>query len=265
MGELSTTLLASAGFVAAAMGSLWVLSLVRRDASLVDVAWGPGFAGIACVAFAVSDGAPARKALVLALALLWGLRLGAHLFWRNHGKGEDFRYQAMRRHWGARFAWVSLFTVFGLQGVLMWLVSLPLQVAQVARAPETLGALDALGAGLWVVGMFFESVGDWQLARFKAHPANAGRVMDRGLWRYTRHPNYFGDCLVWWGFFAISAAVPGGAYTLVSAVVMTILLRRVSGVTLLERSLLKRRPGYAEYVARTNPFVPGPPRAGARR
>jgi steroid 5-alpha reductase family enzyme len=152
--------------------------------------------------------------------------------------------------------------VFALQGVLMWIVSLPLQVAQAAPAPERLGALDVLGAGLWLVGMLFESVGDWQLARFKADPANAGRVMDRGLWRYTRHPNYFGDCLVWWGFFVLASGVPGGAYTLVSPIVMTILLRRVSGVTLLERSLLKRREGYADYVARTNAFVPGPPRAG---
>ena len=264
MGELSTTLLASGAFVAFAMLALWLMSVLRRDASLVDIAWGPGFAGIACVAFAVSDGAFARRMLVVALALAWGLRLGAYLFWRNHGKGEDFRYQAMRRHWGARFPLVSLFTVFGLQGVLMWLVSLPLQVAQVARTPESLGALDLAGAALWLVGMVFESVGDWQLARFKADPASAGRVMDRGLWRYTRHPNYFGDCLVWWGFFAIASGVPGGAYTLVSPIVMTILLRRVSGVTLLERSLLKRREGYADYVARTNAFVPGPPRAGAR-
>ena len=183
MAELSTTLLASAAFVVAAMVSLWLISLVRRDASVVDIAWGPGFAGIAGVAFVVSDGPLARRALVTALALLWGLRLGAYLFWRNHGKGEDFRYQAMRRHWGARFPIVSLFTVFVLQGVLMWIVSLPLQVAQAAPAPERLGVLDALGAALWLVGMLFESVGDWQLARFKNDPAKAGRTMDRGLWR----------------------------------------------------------------------------------
>ncbi len=265
MGELSTTLLATGAFVAAAMLGLWLVATWRRDASLVDVFWGPGFAGIACVAFAVADGALARRVLVLVLALAWGLRLGAYLLWRAWGRPEDFRYQAMRSHWGARFPLVSLFTVFGLQGVLMWLVSLPLQVAQVARTPEALGALDASGAALWLVGMVFESVGDWQLARFKADPANAGRVMDSGLWRYTRHPNYFGDCLVWWGFFLIASGVPGGAYTLLSPIVMTILLRRVSGVTLLERSLLKRRAGYADYVARTNAFVPGPPRAGARR
>jgi steroid 5-alpha reductase family enzyme len=263
LAELTPVLLASAAFVATGAIALWGLSLWRRDASLVDIAWGPGFAGIACVGFALGDGPLARRALVLALALAWGLRLGLYLAWRNYGKGEDFRYRAMRAYWGARFPLLSLFTVFGLQAVLMWWISLPLQVAQAAAEPETLGALEWAGAAVWLIGMTFESVGDAQLARFKADPANAGRVLDTGLWRYTRHPNYFGDCLVWWGFFAIASAVPGGAYTLASPLLMTILLRRVSGVTLLERSLLKRRAGYADYVARTNAFVPGPPRAGA--
>jgi steroid 5-alpha reductase family enzyme len=142
----------------------------------------------------------------------------------------------------------------------MFLISLPLQVAPLAAEPAELGAFDVLGVLLWLAGMAFESVGDLQLARFKADPANAGRVLDTGLWRYTRHPNYFGDCLVWWGFFAVALAVPGGAWTAISPVAMTILLRRVSGVTLLERSLAKRKPGYAEYMARTPPFVPGPRR-----
>ncbi|MGH2900863.1 MAG: DUF1295 domain-containing protein [Solirubrobacteraceae bacterium] len=260
MSELGATLSLTAAAVAVLMISVWGLSVWKRDASIVDVGWGPGFALIALVAFAVSDGAPARRALVTGLTVVWGLRLGVYLAWRAWGKPEDFRYQAMRRHWGARFPVVSLFSVFALQGVLMWIVSLPVQLAQVAREPAALGALDALGAGLWLVGMFFESVGDWQLARFKADPASARHVMDRGLWRYTRHPNYFGDCVVWWGLFAIALAVPGGAWSVVGPIVMTVLLRRVSGVTLLERSLLKRRPGYAEYVARTNPFIPGPPR-----
>jgi steroid 5-alpha reductase family enzyme len=261
MGSLGTTLATTAGFVALLMIAVWLTSLWKRDASIVDVVWGPGFAGIALVAFAVSDGSDARRILVTALVLAWGLRLGGYLLWRNWGTPEDFRYQAMRRHWGARFGWVSLVTVFALQGVLMWIVSLPIQIAQVAAEPAQLGALDALGAGLCFVGLFFETVGDAQLARFKADPANAGKVMDRGLWRYTRHPNYFGDCVVWWGLFAIALSVPGGIWGIVGPIVMTILLRRVSGVTLLERSLVKRRPGYAEYVARTNAFVPGPPRA----
>ncbi len=260
MDGLAGTLGATALFVVALMLGMWLLSLWLRNASIVDVAWGPGFAGIAAVAFATGDGPLARRALVLGLVGVWGLRLGGYLLWRAWGKPEDFRYQAMRRHWGARFPLVSLLTVFTLQGVLMWIVSLPVQLAQAAREPAALGAFEALGAALVAVGLFFESVGDAQLARFKSDPANAGRVMDRGLWRYTRHPNYFGDCVVWWGLFAIALGVPGGAYSVVGPIAMTVLLLRVSGVALLERSLVKRRPGYAEYVARTNAFIPGPPR-----
>jgi steroid 5-alpha reductase family enzyme len=214
---------------------------------------------IAVAAF-VEAGSGDRAALALALTLLWGLRLGGYLLWRNAGHGEDPRYQAMRRHWGARFPLVSLVTVFALQGVLMWFVSLPVQVA-IASTPTPFGALDALGALLFAIGLGFESVGDLQLARFKADPANAGRVMDRGLWRYTRHPNYFGDCLVWWGLFAIALATPAGVFTVLSPVAMTFLLLRVSGVALLERSIVKRRPEYRDYIERTSAFVPLPPRS----
>jgi steroid 5-alpha reductase family enzyme len=260
MSELGSILAVNALLVVAGMLATWLVSLARRNASVVDVVWGPGFSAIALATSQLAHGSAARRALVTSLAALWGLRLGAYLFWRNYGKPEDFRYQAMRRHWGARFPVVSLATVFTLQGALMYTISLPLQVAQLAAEPAQLGLCEALGAGLWLVGMGFESLGDWQLARFRADPANAGRVLDTGLWRYTRHPNYFGDCLVWWGFFALALAVPGGVYCVVSPVVMTILLRRVSGVSLLERSLAKRKPGYAAYMARTNAFVPGPPR-----
>jgi steroid 5-alpha reductase family enzyme len=242
------------------MSALWLASLALRNASIVDVAWGPGFAAIALLGLAFGDGAPARRLLCAALALAWGLRLGVYLFLRNHGKGEDFRYRAMRAHHGARFPLVSLFTVFALQGALMWFISLPLPVGASASEPATLGALDALGAALWTVGFAFEAVGDWQLARFKADPANAGAVMDRGLWRYTRHPNYFGDCLVWWGFYAIACSTPQGPFTLLSPALMTFLLLRVSGVALLERTIARRRPGYREYVERTSAFVPRPPR-----
>jgi steroid 5-alpha reductase family enzyme len=253
-------LIENAWLVAALMVGTWLVSLWRRDASIVDVVWGLGFAAIAKMSSFLADGVPARRVLVTCLGVLWGLRLAAYLLWRNQGKPEDYRYQAMRRRWGARFPAVSLFTVFGLQGVLMWLISLPLQVACAAHAPERLGVLDALGVLAWAVGMAFETVGDVQLAQFRADPANAGRVLDTGLWRYTRHPNYFGDCLVWWGFFALAAGSPGGRYTVLSPILMTILLRRVSGVTLLERSLARRKPGWAEYAARTNAFLPGPPR-----
>lgn len=243
---------------AVAMSLLWLLSLVLKDASIVDMYWGPGFGVIATAAFLYAgDGDRATLALVLTLA--WGLRLGAYLFWRNVGEGEDPRYQAMRRYWGARFPWVSLVTVFALQGTLMWFVSLPVQVT-IASEPTPLGAFDLAGALLFCIGLGFESVGDFQLARFKALPDSAGKVMDRGLWRYTRHPNYFGDCLVWWGLFTISLSTAAGPYTILSPVVMTVFLLKVSGVALLERSIVKRRPQYAAYIERTSAFVPMPPR-----
>lgn len=195
--ELSNVFVATAAVAAVAMTCLWGLSLALRDASIVDIWWGPGFGVLAATAYLSSGAGGARAALVLAGTLLWGLRLGGYLLWRNAGHGEDPRYQAMRRYWGPRFPWISLPTVFLLQGVLMWCVSLPVQVA-IASEPSPLGVLDALGVLLFAVGLCFESVGDFQLARFKADPENAGKVMDRGLWRYTRHPNYFGDCVVWW-------------------------------------------------------------------
>lgn len=250
------------GLTAGVFFVLWLASLRLRNASIVDVWWGPGFALISLATFVLTpEGALPRRLLVTALTAIWGFRLGAYLLWRNAGRGEDFRYVAMRKHWGARFPLVSLGTVFGLQAVLMWIVSLPLQVAQRAAIPPALGPWDAAGAALWTIGMLFEAVGDAQLARFKADPASAGRVLDRGLWRYTRHPNYFGDCCVWWGLWLIACAVPGGFATLVGPLVMTVLLRRVSGVPMLERTIGKRRPGYAEYVRRTSPFVPWPPRS----
>ena len=255
------TLFASAlALCAAAMLALWLVSLALRDASIVDIFWGPGFALVAIAGgWLGAGGDPARRALATGLVVLWGLRLGAYLAWRNAGRGEDPRYQAMRRRWGSRFPLASLFTVFGLQCLLLWFVSLPVQAVHVSSGGP-LGALDAAGAALALVGLLFEAVGDFQLARFRADPVNANRVMDRGLWRYTRHPNYFGDCCVWWGLYAIAAATPLGVWTVLSPIAMTWLLLRVSGVALLERSIGKRRPDYARYVARTSAFVPRPPR-----
>ena len=257
--DLTTILLTTALGTLAAQLLLWAASLRLRDASIVDIYWGPGFAQIAIITAALAGGYPWRKLLLALLTVVWGLRLGLYLFWRNAGHGEDYRYQAMRRHHGARFPLISLATVFGLQGALMWLVSLPVQTGQVAAAPAHLTWLDAAGVALWMVGMLFESVGDWQLARFKADPANAGAVMDRGLWRYTRHPNYFGDACVWWGLWLIAAAA-GAWWTVLSPALMTFLLLRVSGVAMLERTIGRRRPGYAEYVARTSAFVPWLPK-----
>lgn len=244
----------------AAMLALWLVSLRLRDASIVDIFWGLGFVGVAWITLATSAAPEAARAgLVVGLTTLWGLRLAAYLTWRNLGKPEDARYQAMRRRYGERWPLLSLFIVFGLQGALIWIVSLPVQAAVSAPGPTALSALDAAGAALVLTGVLFEGVGDLQLARFKRNPTNAGQVMDRGLWRYTRHPNYFGDFLVWWGLFALAAA-SGAWWTAVSPALMSFLLLRVSGVTLLEKSM-RKRPGYEEYVRRTSAFFPWPPRS----
>lgn len=237
----------------------WVVSVVMHNASIVDIVWGFGFVVVAWVVRWRVDGLPERQWLLVAMTTVWGLRLAGYLLWRNHGHGEDYRYRAMRKKYGARFPLVSLGTVFAFQGLMMWVVSLPVQLGQADATPD-LGIIAWVGVAVWAVGLAFEVIGDAQLARFKADPANAGIVMDRGLWRYTRHPNYFGDACVWWGIALVAAETGSGAWGIIGAVVMTVLLRRVSGVTLLEKSLVKRRAGYTEYVQRTSPFVPRPPR-----
>ena len=256
---MGKAMLASAVAIVVLMLGTWVISVIVKNASIVDVVWGLGFVVVAWTVRIAVDGNDARQWLLTAMVSVWGLRLAGYLFWRNHAKGEDFRYRAMRRHYGERFWLISLGTVFGLQGVLMWLVSLPVQLGQ-ADATPGVGAIAIAGVVVWAIGLFFEAVGDTQLARFKADPANKGRIMDRGLWRYTRHPNYFGDACVWWGIAVVAAETGSGAWGLIGAAVMTVLLRRVSGVTLLEKALTRRRPGYDEYVARTSPFFPRPPK-----
>jgi steroid 5-alpha reductase family enzyme len=245
--------------VFAALFALWLLSLRLRDSSIVDIFWGLGFVLVVWITLASVGPVGPRAWLVAASTTLWGVRLAGYLVWRNIGKGEDARYAAMRRANGDAWPLRSLFIVFGLQGALMWIVSLPVQAAVRASGPEALGPLDLAGAALVVTGVLFEGVGDLQLARFKRDPANRGRVMDRGLWRYTRHPNYFGDFLVWWGLFA-PAAASGAWWTAVGPALMSFLLLRVSGVTLLEKSM-RKRPGYEDYVRRTSAFFPWPPRA----
>ena len=238
---------------------VWLISLKMRDASIVDIAWGSGFVVVGWVSFWLSDGNSTRSLLLTVLTTIWGLRLAFYLAKRNLGHGEDFRYQAMRRKHGSKFSFVSLYTVFGVQGLLMWIVSLPVQLGQVRETPN-IGVVGVVGALAWCVGMFFEAVGDAQLAKFKRNPANKGLVMNRGLWRYTRHPNYFGDSCVWAGLGLIAAESRLGIIGLVGPVVMTFLLVKVSGAALLDRAMLKRKPGYETYVATTSGFIPRPPR-----
>jgi steroid 5-alpha reductase family enzyme len=236
----------------------WAVCTARRNAGLVDIVW-PLFFLLAGAIFFAQAGEPTLRAtLVLALLAAWSLRLAGHLAARNWNAPEDRRYQAIRSRNQPGFAWKSLYLVFGLQAALAWLVAAPL-VAAIA-SPRPMGLLDAAGAPLAAFGIAFEAVADAQLARFKSRPGNAGRVLDTGLWRYTRHPNYFGEACVWWGF-ALLAVGAGGWWTLFSPVVMTVLLLRVSGVALLERDIAERRPAYREYAARTNAFFPGRPRA----
>lgn len=254
-----TALATAAVTIAVLMVGTWLVSLPLKNASIVDIVWGLGFVAVAWAVRLRVDGNDARQNLLVLMVSVWGLRLAGYLFWRNHGKGEDYRYRAMRKRWGPRFGLISLATVFCLQGVLMFLVSLGMQLGQVRTTPD-LGVIAGVGVAVWLLGLAFEAVGDAQLARFKRNPANAGQVMDRGLWRYTRHPNYFGDACVWWGIALVAAETALGRWGLFGALVMTVLLLRVSGVALLEKSLSKRKPGYAEYVARTSAFVPLPPK-----
>jgi steroid 5-alpha reductase family enzyme len=239
--------------------TLWVASLILRDASIVDRFWGLAFLVIASSASASTDGAEARAHLVMALVTIWGFRLSLHITVRNLGGSEDDRYAAMRRRWGKDFAVASLVTVFALQGTIAWIVSLPVQVAVSSRLPPALTALDYAGLAVWSAGFAIETIADYQLAGFKADQRNEGLLMDRGLWRYSRHPNYFGDCVVWWGFFLFAAAT-GAWWTAVGPALMTFLLVRVSGVAMLERGMRRRHDDYEDYCRRTSAFVPLPPR-----
>jgi steroid 5-alpha reductase family enzyme len=268
VAHLPDTLLVGAAVAGGLMLVLWLVSLRVRDASIVDIFWGPGFALISWAVLVwiavhdLPDAGAGRRWLLVSLVTVWGLRLGGYLAYRNLGKGEDYRYVAMRQKAGRRFWLVSLYKVFLLQGLLMWFVSLPVQVGQLPDIPSAIGPLAIAGAVVWGVGLFFEGVGDLQLARFKANPANKGKVMDRGLWRYTRHPNYFGDFMVWWGLYMVTTEGQGAWWSFVGPLLMTFLLLKGSGVAVLEKTITSRRPGYEEYIRRTSPFFPWPPRRG---
>lgn len=235
----------------------WIISVRKRDVSIVDSIWSLLFLLGTVVYLSASDVGP-RTLLVVTLVTVWAVRLSVHITWRNWGEGEDQRYQAMRRRHEPSFHLKSIYLVFTLQAVLAWFISLPLHAAVVGTAP--LGLLDLAGGLLWLAGFGFETIADWQLARFRSQPNSHGAVLDRGLWRYSRHPNYFGECLVWWGFYLVATSA-GGWWTALSPIVMTWLLLRVSGVVLLEKDIVNRRPAYRDYIARTSAFIPWPPRA----
>lgn len=257
--DVSFAIAAAAGLAAglALAVATWAVSVRKHDVSIVDSVWGFLVVVPAAVAAAVLPQTGPRTALVLMLGSLWALRLGMHIAWRHRGQPEDRRYQAIRERNQPNFEWKSLYLVFGLQAVLGSIVALPLIGA--SASPRDWNLLDVAGVALFTFGFVFEAVADAQLARFKAKPAQHGRVMDQGLWRYTRHPNYFGECCLWWGLWLLALAA-GAGWTIVSPLLMTLLLLKVSGVTMLEPELVKRRPAYANYIRRTNAFVPGRPR-----
>ena len=236
---------------------LWVVSLRLENSSIADVAWGPGILVIGLTYYFTSDGVPLRAQLTLALLAIWALRLATHLGIRIRLQGEDFRYVKWRDQYENHWWWVSYFKVFLLQAVIAWIVSLPIYFAIVSVGPPSLGMFDYLGVLLFVSGLIVESVADEQLRRFRANRANRGKVLDAGLWRYTRHPNYFGEALLWWGLGVIGFAT-GGVPGLLGPALLTYLLIYVSGVAMLEQTLIEK-PGYIHYVGRTPAFLPLPP------
>ena len=241
-----------------AMGIVaWAVATARHNAGLVDIFWSLFFVSGAAVYAGLGTERGLRAGVLITLLLAWAVRLAGHLALRNWNAPEDHRYREIRARNEPGFAWKSLYLVFGLQAVLAWIIAAPLAAA--LHSPEPLHALGIAGAVLALFGIGFESIADAQLAAFKADAANGKSVMDRGLWRYSRHPNYFGEFCTWWGFYLL-AADGGGAWTIFSPLLMSLLLLRVSGVTLLEKDIGERRPGYREYVARTNEFFPGPRR-----
>jgi steroid 5-alpha reductase family enzyme len=240
--------------VAALAVVTWVVSIQKKDASIVDSLWSILFLA-AATAYLLRQDQPSERALLMwVLVTIWALRLAIYITVRNWGEEEDRRYQAIRRR-NQPFAVKSLYIVFLLQGILASVVSLPLLA--IASGKQALALLDYVGTGIIVFGVVFEAIGDWQLSRFKAKPENKSRVMQTGLWRHTRHPNYFGESCVWWGFYLLALAA-GGWWTVVGPLLMTVMLLKVSGVALLEKDIAKRRPEYQRYIEQTNAFIPGP-------
>ena len=241
---------------------LWVISIPLKNVSIVDMFWGIGFVIVIIIYALFSEHLFTRELLVSTLVVIWGLRLSFYLMGRNYGKPEDFRYQEFRKHYGAqRYWWFSFFQVFLLQGALIMIVSLPLLGVHANTHADNLNVMDYIGIIVWIIGFIFESVGDYQLSQFKKGPNNKDKVLDSGLWHYTRHPNYFGDAMVWWSFGIFSIAA-GSFWHIIGSLVMTYLIVKISGVALLEKSLDEKKPEYRDYINRTSAFFPWFPKKG---
>jgi steroid 5-alpha reductase family enzyme len=235
---------------------LWIWSVFIKNASIVDIFWGIGFVIVNAFYVFMSGELNARKILILTLVSVWGLRLAIYLAYRNIGKGEDFRYQEFRKNFGPkRYWWVSFFQTFLLQGILIMIISLTLLGISTSNNSGDLTVLDYLGIVIWLIGFTFEAGGDFQLTRFKRNTENKGKVLNTGFWKYTRHPNYFGDATVWWSY-AIFCIAAGSYWQIIGSLVMTILLIKISGVALLEKSLKETKPHYKDYIQKTNSFFP---------
>lgn len=235
---------------------LWIWSIFIKNVSIVDIFWGLGFVVVNAFYVFMSGELNPRKILILTLVSIWGLRLAIYLAYRNIGKGEDFRYQEFRKNFGPKnYWWISFFQTFLLQGVLIMIISLPLLGINLSTNPGTLNVLDYIGLLTWLIGFTFEAGGDYQLARFKSNPDNKGKVLNTGFWKYTRHPNYFGDSAVWWSYALFSIAA-GSYWHIIGSIVMTLLIIKISGVSLLEKTLKETKPQYRDYIQKTNSFFP---------
>ncbi len=235
---------------------IWIWSIVIKNVSIIDIFWGLGFVIVNAFYVFMADELSARNVLLLVLVSIWGLRLSIYLAWRNAGKGEDFRYQEFRRKFGPeRYWWFSYFQTFLLQGALIMIVSLPLLGANISAQSNELNILDGLAIIVWLIGFAFEAGGDFQLARFKQKPGNKGKVLNTGFWKYTRHPNYFGDSAVWWAY-ALFCVAAGNYWQIIGSIIMTLLIIKVSGVAMLEKSLNNTKPQYQEYIQKTSSFFP---------
>lgn len=259
MNELTLLLLSNFIIIMVCMMVLWFISIPLGDVSFVDSFWAAGFIVIAGSTYLMTGGGTDRRQLILLITAVWGTRLATYLFLRWRREGPDGRYVALLKKAPGNVHLTSLKKVFLLQGPILWIVSLPIQLGQFEAEPLALGPLAWLGITLAVIGILFESIGDHQMAAFKADPANEGTVMDRGLWRYTRHPNYFGDACVFWGLYLIAAESGPGVWSFFGPALLTWTLVKWSGAALLERRLKRSRPGYTEYLERTSSFIPWPP------
>jgi steroid 5-alpha reductase family enzyme len=261
-GDIALNVVAVTAAIIVFIGLIMAAAIKMQNQSIIDIFWGPGFVVAAVVSYVVSSGSSGddtRRLVVLVLTSVWGLRLGLYISNRNRGHGQDKRYTALMRHQQGSLIGFLVRKIYGLQGALMIVISVPVQLAMYESEP--LGVIGAIGIAIWAIGFVFEALGDWQLARFKADPANAGQVMDRGLWAWTRHPNYFGDAAVWTGLFVLALGSAWGLVTLVSPIIMIRLLVSYSGKALTERGMRRSKgAAYDAYVARTSGFFPLPPR-----